>query len=130
MDLVKRIEVNFNLHDLAIAAFRGGDLEEDASQAAEEKHAEIFRKLYDDLIANRIDCFRIFTNGNRINGNERIFHRSPKQAGYIQVSFIWWRNGEMLPTMDEQAGNFDKMLSSCPDNVTVEVFRNDRIKAA
>ena len=126
MDVLK---INFHLHDLVIAMFQGGEAEEKQLEAAEQEHRRIYTNLFDDVMSGRIDAFSIYTRGDSQNGNRQIYHRSPKQAGYMQISYIWYRNGEMIPTMDEQVNTAaDMICKAAPDNVTITTFKNRKEK--
>ena len=121
------IKVKFNLHDLAIAALRGGDEEEKAYDTASLEHDYIYASLFMDVMERRIDAFHLFTRGDRVNGSEQIYHRSTKKDGYMQISYIWWKDGELLPVMDSQVSTAAEMIrESSPDNVTIETFTNKR----
>lgn len=121
------IKVNFNLHDLAIAALRGRDEEEKAYEAASLEHDYIYTSLFKDVMEKKIDAFHLFTRGDRVNGSEQIYHRSTKKDGYMQISYIWWKDGELLPVMDAQVKTATEMIrESSPDNVTIITFNNKR----
>ena len=123
-----KIKVEFNLHDLAIQSF----LDDSGKAEREYDHARkrcegIYRKLFYEVMSGELDGFYI---RNKVNsGNERvtIYHRSTKEAGKMQVSFFWIRNGEELPTYDLQIGadDINKLFrEAAPDFVTIETIDN------
>ena len=128
---MEEIKVNCNLHNLVIAMFRGGEEEERQLEEAEAKHNRIYTDLFQKVMSGELDAFSIFTRGDEYNGNRQIYHRSPKKPGYMQISYIWYHNGALHPTMDEQVKTAAEMISkAAPDEVTITTFRNARTAAA
>ena len=114
------MRVDFNLSKLATAAFfsREGEAEYDK---AREAFDNIYTGLFNDLMSGNINAFSMFTRGDEVNGNQRIFTRSTKQPGYIQVSYMWYKDGEILPVMDSQVNTVSKMLEHAPDRVEIDI---------
>lgn len=87
---------------------------------AQRKLEQIYGTLYGDLASGVIDCFWMFTSGDEQNGQQRIYSRSIREPGSVQISYIWYRDGEAIPTMHELARNAKEMIQkSSPDNVTI-----------
>ena len=120
---MEAIKVNVNIHDLAVKMFQSPDFECPEYDEAQQKLEEVYTMLYQKLMTGSIDCFWMFTDGDEDNGRQRIYARSIKQPGCIQISYIWYRDGEIIPTMDEQAGTAKEMIrKSSPDNVTIFII--------
>ncbi len=112
-----KIEVVFNLHELVLAMFRGGDAEQAAYDEASAKHDKIYIDLFEKVINGQLDGFTV-DQGDRF----QIYHLSTKQPETMQVSYFWIKDGEPIPTMDIQihAGDYKKLLrEAAPDNVTI-----------
>ena len=117
---MEAIKVNVNIHDLVIKMFQSADFECPEYDEARQKLEEVYTELYQKLMTGSIDCFWMFTDGDESNGQQRIYTRSIKQPGCVQISYIWYRDGEIIPTMDEQAWTAEEMIrKSSPDNVKI-----------
>ncbi len=121
MHKLKTIKVWFHLHDLAVQMLHSPEFNCPEYDRAMEEHEAIYADFFRQLMEKEIDCFSLFTSGDRVNGNEVIYHRSTKKPG-VQASYIWWHNGELIPSMDEQYSSPKEM--SKPDNVVITVYKN------
>lgn len=119
------IKIHGAPRDLRIAAFKNFDLldEVDALDAVADKAwSEIYTSIKDGK--NRI----AYWDGSTVERlgyhsfMRYVLHCSAKQDGYLQLSVIEVRNGEIIPTSDTQHGTLDSFLVETPRNAVVTVL--------
>lgn len=111
-------------HDLRIAAFKNWDLfdEADALDAvADAAWGEIFEGIRSG------SCHIAYWDSKPADGKEYYcfmryaLHRSTKQDGFLQLSVMEVRNGEIIPTSDTQHDTLKSFLSEVPRDAVVTV---------
>ena len=121
-------KLNLNLHDLVIEMFHGGEKEAEDLEKAEKEQEAIYSRLFTDIMSGRVNAAYTFTSGDETNGRQQIFHKSVKRDGCLQVSYIWYRNGEMIPVMDSQVKTAAELIrESNLDNVIIYAYKAERI---
>lgn len=118
-------EIHGAPHDLRIAAFKNWDLldEVDAmDSAADAIWSEIYNYIasgsssiaYWDGVAIERPGYHSFMR--------YALHRSTKRDGYLQLSVMEIRNGEIIPTSDTQHDTAKSFLREAPLDATVTVL--------
>lgn len=118
-------EIHGAPHDLRIAAFKNFDLldEVDTLDAiADKAWDEIYGSIRDSK--NRIAYWdgTIVERPGYHSFMRYALHRSTKQDGFLQLSVMEVRNGNIIPTSDTQHGTIESFLAEVPNNAVVTVL--------
>ena len=117
-------EIHGAPHDLRIAAFKNWDLldEVDALDAlADAAWGEVYAAIMDGK------CRIAYWDGQTCEhpGYKSFMryalHRSTKQDGFLQLSVMEIRNGEVIPTSDTQHNSLKSLLTEVPRDAVVTV---------
>lgn len=112
-------------HDLRIAAFKNWDLlgQVDALDTiADDAWSEIYRDI--EVGSSRIaywDGATVERSGYK-SFMRYALHRSTKRGGFLQLSVMEIRNGEIIPTSDTQHDTEKSFLREVPCNATVTIL--------
>lgn len=117
-------EIHGAPHDLRIAAFKNWDLLDkvDALDAvADAAWGEIYTAIRDGK--SRIAYWDGYTceRPGFKSFMRYAMHRSTKQDGFLQLSVMEIRNGEIIPTSDTQHDTFKSFLGEVPRDAVVTV---------
>lgn len=119
-----QITINKAPHDMRIQALRSMDFSEvDRLDDAAEK---LWSNLFYDIMNEKHNIL-YYDGPEVIQPKYRSFmryalHRSTKKAGFLQLSVMEYRNGEMIPTSDRQYNSTSDFLRDVPNDSTVTVM--------
>lgn len=118
-------EIHGAPHDLRIAAFKNWDLQDEVD-ALDAIADDAWSEIYSDIAcgSSRIaywDGATVERPGYK-SFMRYALHRSTKRDGYLQVSVMEIRNGEIIPTSDTQHDTAKSFLREVPRDATVTVL--------
>lgn len=110
--------------EMRIQAIKSGDFTKvDLLDDAAEK---VWSGLFNDILTGKSNI--LYYDGQTVtrpgyNSFMRYaLHRSTKKAGFLQLSVMEYRNGEMIPTSDRQYNSVSEFIYDTPTNATVTVL--------
>lgn len=111
-------------HEMRIQAFRSMDFSE--VECLDDAAEKIWSGLFYDIM-NRKHSILYYDGHEVIKPEYHSFmryalHRSTKKDGFLQMSVMEYRNGEMIPTSDRQYSSVSDFLRDVPNNVNVTVM--------
>lgn len=117
-------EIHGAPHDLRIAAFKNWDLL-DQVEALDAIADDAWSEIYSDIEggSSRIaywDGAAVERPGYK-SFMRYALHRSTKRDGYLQLSVMEIRNGEIMPTSDTQHNTLKSFLEEVPRDVIVTI---------
>lgn len=118
-----QITINKAQKEMRIQAFRSGDFTE--VDRLDDAAEQVWSGLFSDIMNGKNSI--LYYDGQSVTRpGYRSFmryalHRSTKNAGFLQLSVMQYRNGEMIPTSDRQYNNVSDFLRDTPNNATVTI---------
>ena len=89
-------------HDASIKGIRTGNFK--SAERIDKRNQSIMYELFHRTQAGQIKGFYLLSDTDF-----KAYHRSPKQAGYIQLSSGFYKNGELYPCYDCQFKTAEEM---------------------
>lgn len=111
------MEINFNLQDLALAAFASDEACDKYFEASDEFY-RVWNSLFKKLLDGSIDYFYYTEKSSAC-----VFTRSIKQNGKIQATIFWIKDGEWIALSDGQvstAEEAERNFYGVKDHVTIQ----------
>lgn len=93
-----------NLHDATLRMFHAKGFDYPKLDKDSRRNDLIMERLFDDTMSGKIKGFYLVDNEHF-----KAYHRSTKEAGKIQYSYGFYRNGELIPCGDCQFTTFKDM---------------------
>lgn len=110
-------------HDMRIKAIKSGDFTE--VDRLDDAAEQVWSGLFSDIMTGKRSI--LYYDGQEVSRPEyRSFmryalHRSTKKDGFLQLSVMQYRNGEMIPTSDRQYNSVKDFLLDVPTSATVTI---------
>lgn len=119
-----QITINKAPHEMRIQAFRSMDFSE--VERLDDAAEKAWSDLFTDIMTGKHSI--LYYDGQEVTrpGYSRFMryalHRSTKKDGFLQLSVMEYRNGEMTPTSDRQYNSASDFLRDVPNVSTVTVM--------
>lgn len=114
-----KIKIDFNTRSLFLDYIKDMDNQEKetAFEDADNNLTETWKRLFESLQNERIDCIWYYPNSKQIY----TFHRSTKKTGCIQKSCFWIKGDEYIALSDRQYFTFDDFRrdAGLQDKITI-----------
>lgn len=106
-----------NLHDATLKMFHAKGFHYPKLDRDDHRNDLIMERLFNDTMSGKIKGF-YYVDDTAF----KAYHRSTKEAGKIQYSYGFYRNGELIPCGDCQFSTFkDMSREGFPSGVYAEI---------
>ena len=93
-----------NLHDATKRMFNAKNFNYPALDKYSRRNDLIIERLFNDTMTGKIKGFYLVSDESF-----KAYHRSTKEAGKIQYSYGFYKNGELIPCGDCQFSTFKEL---------------------
>ena len=90
-----------NLHDAARRMLKSKNYNYPDYERDDARNDSKMKRLFSDTLTGKIKGFYLVSDETF-----KAYHKSPKKAGFIQLSYGFYRNGELIPCGDIQIETF------------------------
>lgn len=107
----------FKIKNLEIASYRCFNGSTKQFDKYDAHNTAIMKKLFDDTKSGAIKGFYLVSDKHL-----KAYHRSPKEAGKIQLSVGFYKDGDLIPTYDVQMETFNDLTREGYDPGRYEII--------